>query len=110
MKWELSRLTNSSDEHHSESKLELPWVDSGNQILVENNCIVQRTEEVPQHDQTDNEEDVTNTCGEERLLCRIGCTWLFVIESDEKIGTKTHQFPEDEEPKEGVSENHSKHT
>ena len=50
---------------------------------------------------TDHEEHVADTGGEERLLGRIGCTWAFVVEPDEKVGAETHDLPEDEQPKEG---------
>ena len=66
--------------------------------------------ERPKHGQTDHEEHVTHTSGEESLLGGVCCTGAFVIESDQKVGTKSHQFPEDEQPEEGVGENHPKHT
>ena len=67
-------------------------------------------EQGPEHGQADHEEHVADTGGEEGFLGSVGCAWSFVVESDEQVGTQTHQFPEDEQPEEGVGEHHTEHT
>ena len=66
--------------------------------------------QIVQHEQTDHQEYISHTRGEE---CLLGCgssTGLLPIESNQEIGTQTHNLPEDEQPQEIVRQNHAEHT
>ena len=66
--------------------------------------------QIVQHEQTDHQEYISHTRGEE---CLLGCgssTGLLPIESNQEIGTQTHNLPEDEQPQEVVRKHHPEHT
>ena len=120
VKRELSGLAHRTDEHQAERPSEHAGVVGGhllNVAFVEHHGVVECTlvsagigvEQRPQDGQTDHEEHVANTGGQEGLLGSIGSAGAFVVEADEEIGTQTHQFPENEQPEERISEHHPEH-
>ena len=67
-------------------------------------------EEGPEHGQSNHQENVAHTGGEEGFLGGVCSAGAFVVETNEEVRAQPHQFPEDEEPEERVSQDHAEHS
>ena len=111
VQWELRRFTHTTNEHHDQWPLKICTLNgSTHRGVPENDSKLKAVIQVIQHEQSNHEEYIAYTRSQECLLGCGGCTRFFPIEADEKVRTETHDFPEDEQPKETVSQHHAEHS
>ena len=120
VKRELRGFANRPDEHQPEGPGKGSRAALGNFLdvsIVKDHGVIQTAlpstcvgvEQRPQHRQADHQEDVAHPGGQEGFLGGVSGAGSFVVEPDEQVGTKPHQFPENEQPEERIGQNHAEH-
>ena len=118
MQGELSALSDDSSEAEEHSESEGVGIDGADLGGVEQVDEVEAAERAEKDEQSTHQAHVTETGDEESFLsrgCRVGgcCISLRVPEgpeSDEQVGTKSHDLPEDEHLEEVAGDDESEHS
>ena len=118
MQGELSALSDDSSEDEGHGEHEHVGIDVRDVCGVEECGVVEAVELAEQDEESCHEADISETCDQECLLCcgcRVGgCSVPVGVpegpESDQQVGTESHDLPEDEHLEEVAGDDESEHS